>query len=429
MIPNDVGIRAEQVSKRYRLGPGAGRADTLRDQLAGALRSLMTRGGGRTAEPFWALKDASFEVRRGEVLGILGRNGAGKSTLLKILARVTEPTSGTCQIRGRVGTLLEVGTGFHPDLTGRENVYFSGALLGMKRGEIARKLDEIVAFAEVERFVDTPVKRYSSGMYVRLGFAVAAHLEPEILLVDEVLAVGDFAFQRKCLGRMRNHAGEGRTVLFVSHNLSAVRQLCNRCIRLESGQIVADGPADEVVDGYLASSRSSAPSAAHADLATEDDERSGFVLRVPRGRELLLTCGDAMQLVFDIEAPAALAASEAGVAVTIDGSGGTPMVNMRSSVRDVEQPDGLSRRWRVRCDLGRLPLNAGSYYASVYLVDRIRTTAVFSQAIHIRVLDHETFGWGASLPGSRYWGPLFWEPRWRIEPAEAEDLAGVTTKA
>ena len=428
MLPTDVAIRAEQLSKRYRLGPGAARADTLRDQLSGAARSLLTRKE-RSAEPFWALRDASFEVRRGEVLGILGRNGAGKSTLLKILARVTEPTSGTCRIRGRVGTLLEVGTGFHPDLTGRENVYFSGALLGMRRAEIARKLDEIVAFAEVERFVDTPVKRYSSGMYVRLGFAVAAHLEPEILLVDEVLAVGDFAFQRKCLGRMRNHAGEGRTVLFVSHNLSAVRQLCHRCIRLESGQIVADGPADDVVDGYLASSRTSAPSAAHADHAAEDDDRTGFVLRVPRGREMLLTCGDSLELVFDIEAPAALGASEAGVAVTIDGSGGTPMVNMRSAVRDVEQVNARSRRWRVRCDLGRLPLNAGSYYASVYLVDRIRTTAVFSQVIHIRVLDHETFGWGGSLPGSRYWGPFFWEPRWRIEPTEAEDVADVITKA
>jgi lipopolysaccharide transport system ATP-binding protein len=423
MIAHDIAIHAAKLSKCYRLGPGARRADTLREHLSGAMRSLFTRRG-RGAEQFWALRNASFEVKRGEVLGILGRNGAGKSTLLKILARVTEPTSGICAMRGRVGTLLEVGTGFHPDLTGRENIFFSGALLGMKRAEIARKLDEIVAFAEIERFVDTPVKRYSSGMYVRLGFAVAAHLEPEILLVDEVLAVGDFAFQRKCLGRMRNHAGEGRTVLFVSHNLSAVRQLCHRCIRLEQGEIVADGPADAVVDEYLASARSSTASAAHAGHTTEDDDRSGFTLRVPSGREMLVTCGDPLQLEFVIEAPAALVAGNTGVAVTIDGSGGTPMVNMRSAAQDVDADGATSvTRWRVQCDLGRLPLNAGSYYASVYLVDRIKTAAIFSQAIHIRVLDHESFGWGASLPGSRYWGPLYWEPSWRIEPSEVDDLA------
>jgi lipopolysaccharide transport system ATP-binding protein len=233
-----------------------------------------------------------------------------------------------------------------------------------------------------------------------------------------VLAVGDFAFQRKCLGRMRSHATEGRTVLFVSHNLSVVRQLCTRCILLEAGRVVADGPADQIVDDYLESMRDSAASPLHADDTRQDDEESGFVLRVPPGREMLLTCGNPLQLEFDIEAPSLLAGRDVSIAVTIDGAGGTPMVNMRSHARDVEHGSVCARRWCVRCDLGRLPLNAGSYYVSVYLVDDVRTTAVFSQAIHIRVLDHDQVGWGASLPGSRYWGPFYWTPEWRIDAVD-----------
>jgi len=201
-------------------------------------------------ETFWALEDVSFEVGEGEVIGIIGRNGAGKSTLLKILSRITEPTRGRAEIFGRVGALLEVGTGFHPELTGRENIYLSGAILGMRRSEITRRFEEIVSFAEVEQFIDTPTKRYSTGMYTRLAFAVAAHLEPEILIVDEVLAVGDAAFQKRCLGKMEDVAGQGRTVLFVSHNTQAVRQLCTRCILLEHGRVVADGETDETLATY-----------------------------------------------------------------------------------------------------------------------------------------------------------------------------------
>ena len=204
-----------------------------------------------SVEDLWALKDLSFEVAEGRVLGIIGRNGAGKSTLLKVLSRITEPTQGRVVIRGRVGSLLEVGTGFHPELTGRENIYLNGAILGMTRAEIARRFDEIVAFSEMERFLDTPVKRYSSGMYVRLAFAVAAHFEPEILIVDEVLSVGDAAFQKKCLGRMESVAGEGRTVLFVSHNMPAVRSLCTSAMELKDGHVVNTGSANAVVDSYL----------------------------------------------------------------------------------------------------------------------------------------------------------------------------------
>ena len=242
-------IRVENLSKRYRIGERKSYG-TLRDVLAGIARSPLRRFRSRdhtfqsqtSKDGFiWALKDISFEVQRGEVIGIIGRNGAGKSTLLKILSRITKPTQGMSEIHGRVGSLLEVGTGFHPELTGRENIYLNGAILGMRRAEIERKFDEIVDFAEIEKFLDTPVKRYSSGMHVRLAFAVAAHLEPEILLVDEVLAVGDATFQKKCLGKMGDIADSGRTVLFVSHNLAAIHALCSRVYLIEQGQVKADG--------------------------------------------------------------------------------------------------------------------------------------------------------------------------------------------
>jgi len=249
-------VRVEGLGKEYRLGAQRERYSTLRDRvnkLASApFRAL--RGRGERSEqnpPFWALKDVSFEVRPGEVVGIIGRNGAGKSTLLKILSRITEPTEGEVDINGRVGSLLEVGTGFHPELTGRENVYLNGAILGMRRAEIARKFDEIVAFAEVEKFIDTPVKHYSSGMYMRLAFAVAAHLEPEILIIDEVLAVGDAEFQEKCLGKMGDAARDGRTVLFVSHSMGAVRSLCTRGVLLDAGWVQQVGPVENVVADYL----------------------------------------------------------------------------------------------------------------------------------------------------------------------------------
>lgn len=245
-------ITVENISKRYLIDHRA-RADTLRDALTQGVRGLWgrLRQGRLQQEEFWALRDINLEVKPGEVLGIIGRNGAGKSTLLKILSRITEPTTGRIQIRGRVASLLEVGTGFHPELSGRENIFLNGAILGMSRAEVARKFDEIVAFAEIERFLDTPVKRYSSGMYVRLAFAVAAHLEPEILIVDEVLAVGDVAFQKKCLGKMKSVAGnQGRTVLFVSHNLHAVQNLCSRGMLLGGGRLVAAGTTSETVAQY-----------------------------------------------------------------------------------------------------------------------------------------------------------------------------------
>ena len=254
---SEIAIRVENISKQYRIGLMQNRSDTLRDVLVSGVRRIgnivRRKSDGQAESPshIWALKDISFKVKKGQVLGIVGRNGAGKSTLLKILSRVTTPTKGYGEIHGRVGSLLEVGTGFHPELSGRENIYLNGAILGMRREEIERKFDEIVAFSEVEKFIDTPVKRYSSGMYLRLAFAVAAHLEPEILVVDEVLAVGDAEFQRKCLGKMNDVAQEGRTVLFVSHNMSAILRLTQETIVLDAGQIVMRGPTPEAVDHYL----------------------------------------------------------------------------------------------------------------------------------------------------------------------------------
>lgn len=255
-------IEVRDISKRYRLGATHGAPyKALRDVIAGAFHP---RKKQQSPQDFWALQDISFDVQEGEVLGIIGRNGAGKSTLLKVLSRITEPTTGQITLRGRVASLLEVGTGFHPELSGRENIFMNGAILGMTRQEIRSKFDEIVAFAEVERFIDTPVKRYSSGMYVRLAFAVAAHLEPEILLIDEVLAVGDVEFQKKCLGKMGEIARTGgRTVLFVSHNLGSVKQLCSKAILLDRGKVAFQGPVEETVNQYLANSK---PASAYVRL-------------------------------------------------------------------------------------------------------------------------------------------------------------------
>jgi lipopolysaccharide transport system ATP-binding protein len=246
-----VAIEAHELSKRYRIGQMQAAYGTLRDSLAHTAARLAGRESESARQEIWALRDVSFAVREGEVLGVIGRNGAGKSTLLKILTRITTPTSGRAVIRGRVGSLLEVGTGFNPELTGRENVFLNGSILGMKRREIQRKLNEIIEFSGVEKFIDTPVKRYSSGMSVRLAFSVAAHLEPEIMLVDEVLAVGDAEFQQRCLGRMEDLSGEGRTVLFVSHNMQAINQLCDRAIWLEGGRIHEEGDPSDVVTHYL----------------------------------------------------------------------------------------------------------------------------------------------------------------------------------
>lgn len=253
---SDIAIRVQELSKQYKIGVVKKRHDTLRDQIAERFKTMFHRNGRPPVakdeeNTFWALKNVSFEIKKGDRVGIIGKNGAGKTTLLKILSRITEPTNGIADIYGKLSSLLEVGTGFHRELTGRENIYLNGAILGMKKAEIDRKFDEIVAFADVERFIDTPVKRYSTGMYVRLAFGVAAHLEPEVLIIDEVLAVGDVAFQKKCLGKMSEVADSGRTVIFVSHNMAAVENLCNVAFMLHEGRLVFGGSSKETISHYL----------------------------------------------------------------------------------------------------------------------------------------------------------------------------------
>jgi lipopolysaccharide transport system ATP-binding protein len=289
---SNVVLRARDVSKRYRIGDRE-QYGALRDILSGwmtaparYLRSLGQRADRSNAQKresdttLWALRDVSFDVEQGEILGVIGRNGAGKSTLLKIVSRITKPTEGSVKLRGRVGSLLEVGTGFHPELTGRENIFLNGAVLGMKRTEIVSKFDEIVAFSEVEKFIDTPVKRYSSGMYMRLAFAVAAHLEPEIMVIDEVLAVGDASFQKKCLGKMGSAAQQGRTVLFVSHNMTAVQDLCHRVIWIDGGKIVDAGDAETVISHYLQEASTSQTELVWNDIAAAPGDEEARLLRV-----------------------------------------------------------------------------------------------------------------------------------------------------
>lgn len=313
----DVAIRAEGISKQYRIGKRESYR-TLRDTLASTFTVPFRKAGkllrGERAdaaeldETIWALKEISFEIERGEVIGIIGGNGAGKSTLLKILSRITEPTKGFAEIHGRVASLLEVGTGFHPELTGRENIYLNGAILGMRRTEIERKFDEIVDFSEVEKFIDTPVKHYSSGMYLKLAFAVAAHLEPEILLVDEVLAVGDVRFQKKCLGKMGAVAKEGRTIIFVSHNMGAITQLCERVLLLENGRLKRIGPSEAVVNDYLASSLGTEVASTWSNVSLETNHskvrfKSARLLSTDKQPVSLVTFSDPLlvEIVYDVK--------------------------------------------------------------------------------------------------------------------------------
>ncbi len=373
--------------------------------MSGAVRAagaLVGRRGTEQDEAFWALRDVSFEVSHGEALGLIGGNGAGKSTLLKVLTRITAPTTGRATIRGRIGSLLEVGTGFHPDLTGRENVYLNGAILGMRRVEVTRKFDEIVAFAEVERFIDTPVKRYSSGMYLRLAFAVAAHLEPEVLLVDEVLAVGDAAFQAKCLGKMGDVTAEGRTVVFVSHNLDAIQRLCPRSVLLESGRVADVGRSDDVVRGYLTRQRRRLSPAEWLDLTTHRRRGTGvsrFVAAMfSTGLELL--GGHAhplapLEFLLEIDSPAARTVNS--LAVVIRDVAGTNLVN--ADIAEEEKTVRLEPgRNVVRLRINALYLNPGEYSVELWLGDgSLHGADWVESAFQLLVLDPRPAGTGAGL--------------------------------
>jgi lipopolysaccharide transport system ATP-binding protein len=354
-------ITIENLGKRYTIDHQRVNREGLRHAIEGALRAPLTwlRSGRQKKlrqEDFWALKDVSLQIQQGEVVGIVGRNGSGKSTLLKILSRITVPTEGRVIINGRIASLLEVGTGFHQDLTGRENVFLNGAILGMTRAEIVSKFDEIVDFSGVEEFLDTPVKRYSSGMYVRLAFAVAAHLEPDILIVDEVLAVGDAAFQKKCLGKMGSFAQSGRTVLFVSHNMEAVRNLCQRCVWMRDGHLHRDGPADEIVEAYFSNiSNDQAFSCSNPDYGLTIQK---VVLRNDRGEETSrFRPGE--DLVVDISYDAQKRIEKPIIALGVLGVNGSCFTS--NMLLDGHRPDSLIGTGKIACTFKSIPLLPQNY--------------------------------------------------------------------
>lgn len=380
-------IRADGLSKMYRISAGAQGHDTLRDLLADRARGIVARNGPRPhRHELWALRDVSFEIPSGQVVGIIGRNGAGKSTLLKILSRITEPTEGRVEIRGRVGSLLEVGTGFHPELTGRENIYLNGAILGMKKTEIGRKFDEIVGFAEIDRLLDTPVKRYSSGMQVRLAFAVAAHLEPDILLVDEVLAVGDVAFQRKCLGKMSTVAREGRTVLFVSHNMAAVQNLCARGLVVREGHLAFDGSAQEAIADYLRQMGQAAQTRFERNPLRPGDGSfrltGGWVLD-EEGRETgHLVAGRPASFRFAYENAGAVRRPR--VILVLWNFHGTAVASFDMDLTGY-QVDGIGARGAFACHVPSLPLPLGEYRGGVSVHAGGRLADDVPNAVEFRV--------------------------------------------
>jgi lipopolysaccharide transport system ATP-binding protein len=393
-----IAIEAVGLGKEYHIGGPQKTYHRLTDQLAdmavapfrraGKLLRGQASGAAELDERIWAIRDISFQIKTGEVVGIIGRNGAGKSTLLKIMSGITDPTEGYADLYGRVGSLLEVGTGFHPELTGRENIFLYGAILGMRKAEIERKLDEIVAFAEIDKFLDTPVKHYSSGMYVRLAFSVAAHLEPEILLVDEVLAVGDMAFQRKCLGKMDDVAQEGRTVVFVSHNMGLLQQLCERGIYLQQGTVHTDGTIHEAVDAYL----QTLEQAETLDLSQRTDRKGQGRVRligadVTNGSSAIVRTGHPARFMFEVDTLLPGMACNFNVYDTI----GQPVTSFQSRVRGPEDSRDPANGMKFVCELDELLLLPGRYRVDVAIIgdnrlqDFVEAATVFEVAEgHVR---------------------------------------------
>jgi lipopolysaccharide transport system ATP-binding protein len=422
-------IRVERLGKRYELtAPLHGRARyrTLRESVSEGVGALTRRLRGQrapTPHEFWALKDVSLEVEPGQVLGIIGRNGAGKSTLLKILSRITRPTQGRAVINGRVGSLLEVGTGFHPELTGRENVYLNGSILGMSRREIDRKFARIVEFAEVEQFLDTPVKRYSSGMYVRLAFAVAAHLDPEILIVDEVLAVGDLAFQRKCVQRMGEVSRDGRTVLIVSHDIPMISRLSTRVVWLRDGCVYRDGSPADVIDGYYAFASRSAGPTADVDLRNHPNYRSNGIsvqrsLRIlssDGGPATAIPAGDAV--TFEVGFDPKVVAFDYVLGIDLCDPAGTPLAQLSTSSHPgpplCDIADG-----RLACTIDELPLVPGEYMVNVWVGDADDWVDAVVDAARLTVLPADYFGTGRLPP--RRCGPLLIRGSWSSAPGGCE---------
>jgi lipopolysaccharide transport system ATP-binding protein len=405
---SDPVIKLQGVGKKYRIRhQRQQRYATLRDTIAEKFMNVFRPGRVEreakvTVEDFWALKDISFEIKRGEVVGIIGRNGAGKSTLLKILSRITEPTTGRVEIDGRVASLLEVGTGFHPELTGRENVYLNGAVMGMSRAEIAHKFDEIIAFAEVEKFLDTPVKHFSSGMYVRLAFAVAAHLEPEILIVDEVLAVGDAEFQKKCLGRMGDIASnEGRTVLFVSHNLASVQSLCEQGIFMENGQLQYMGKIEGAVTTYLGRIQYKN----HVNFIPREGQPSIVAVTIDEDE---LKIGN---LIVDIGFVSPFPLVPPVASVIVSSNFGVPVFGSNPRFHNGSYPPTSLKAGTIRMEVKALPLTSTNYRLTVWLGDN---HVEYDRKKDILSFDFRPKAAVPKRPSSEVIGYLDWSANWRV---------------
>jgi lipopolysaccharide transport system ATP-binding protein len=391
----DLAIRCENLSKQYRIG-SPDSYKTLRDAISSAALAAFRRSKNNSRNGhghIWALQDVSCEIKRGEVVGIIGLNGAGKSTLLKILSRITAPTRGRADVYGRVGSLLEVGTGFHPELTGRENIYLNGAILGMRKAEIDRKFDEIVSFAEVEKFLDTPVKRYSSGMYVRLAFGVAAHLETEVLLVDEVLAVGDAQFQKKCFEKMRDIGVQGRTILFVSHNMSAVRSICKQALILEKGRVVAQGDIDETVDRYLSQNSSTQGSCE----AVETNTFSVAAVEVTSATGPVIKTFDPVQVKVRFTPKAEIRDPGLYVSILTMDSRRLTGLDLKDFITTASLRAGETVELGFTID--SLPLLPGTYQLEIHLKDMAkRLIEIVPQTFRFEVAETEVYG-GRKLDG------------------------------
>jgi ABC-type polysaccharide/polyol phosphate transport system ATPase subunit len=457
-------IKFEDVSKRYKLYSKGGLY--MRDRLSHALQRFNPFNGHHGAQngesnqlsptgshalklgtehalekDFWALKNISFEIKQGESVGFIGRNGAGKSTILKLLAGVTKASSGTVEINGRVAAMIEVGAGFHPELTGRENIYLNGSIMGMTKDQIEKDFDSIVDYAELENFIDTPVKHYSSGMYVRLGFAIAVHTTPDIFLIDEVLAVGDEAFQKKCVKTLEEHRAAGKTMILVSHQLEKIEEICERCIYIDHGAVRFDGaPKDAITeyrlgiagitskedknsvgklisgvgDGDAASAHNDVQTSRPKSISADKNRGDGYFLHIrDHRREISVSCGERLVLEFEIEAPAPIA--EATVGVTITDLRGIPIMSMSSKVQNVPRDPTLSKFWKTVCDMGEVPLNAGTYFMQIYVGNGQSDYARFSDVFGLKVLARDVFGWGNHLPSAQSWGAVFWAPKWDIQ--------------
>jgi lipopolysaccharide transport system ATP-binding protein len=421
---NDTVIHVEGLTKTYHIGAKDASNRTFRDVVSSAFASpfrvigkwIRNSNGNEASsdQTIYALKDVSFDVQRGEVLGVIGRNGAGKSTLLKILSRITEPTNGYAEIRGRVGSLLEVGTGFHPELTGRENIYLNGAILGMKKSEIEQKFDEIVAFSELEKFLDTPVKHYSSGMYVRLAFGVAAHLEPEILLVDEVLAVGDVSFQKKCLGKMKSVSNEGRTVVFVSHNMAAIESLCQRGIVISAGKIVVDGTQVEAISTYLSDvTSSSIPLCDRADREGNGDVRiTEIEYRDENGKPLTtLRSGQTVDILLHFETSAGIRAANVVTSIAVKTQMDVPVFLLHNRLTGDDWGQ-LPQRGTFVCRIKKLPLPASVYRLRYTLIRHGEYLDGLSNAKELIVDKGDFFGTGEAPPITH--GVCLADAEWRL---------------